>query len=107
VLPAADPAQGHGRGTEQGQRHCVRRSLLIQTPGWTSPPARSLLTFFLLHPDGGVGDDGGISLQGVVVGAIILLVLERAVLAGLLCRERGHGCKVIRKSLGSSPTCTG
>lgn len=81
------PAQGHSKGTKRGSEAFWRRALLVQTPGWTSPPAGSLLTFFLLHVDGSVGEDGGVSLQGVVVRAIVLLVLERAVLAGLLCRE--------------------
>ena len=78
---------------------------LIQTPGWTSPaPPRSLLTFILLHTDGGVGEDAGVSLQGVMVGAIIILILEGAVLASLLCGERGHGCEVTRarNDLGST-----
>lgn len=50
--------------------------MLVQISGWTSPPAWSLLTFFLLHTDGGVGEDTGISLQGIVVRAIVLLILE-------------------------------
>lgn len=78
---------------------------LIQTPRWTPPaPPRSLLTFILLHTDGGVGEDAGVSLQGVVVGAVIILILEGAVLASLLCGERGHGCEVTRarKDLGST-----
>lgn len=48
-----------------------------------------LLTFLLLHLDGGIGEDAGVSLQGVVVGAVVLLVLEGAVLAGLLCEQIG------------------
>lgn len=76
VLSAADPAQGHSKGTKRGSEALWSRSLLIQTPSWTSPPVGSLLTFFLLHADGGVGEDSGVSLQGVVVRAIVLLVLE-------------------------------
>lgn len=80
---------------------------LIQIPGWTSPsPARSLLTFVLLHTDGGVGEDTGVSLQGVVIGAVIILILEGAVLTSLLCGERGHCCKLSREGLGEHPVCT-
>lgn len=76
---------------------------LIQTPGWTSPaPPRPLLTFILLHTDSGVGEDTGVSLQVVVVGAVIILILEGAVLTTLLCGERGHSCEVTRTDLGSS-----
>lgn len=66
--------------------------------GWASPPARSLLTSPSLHADGGVGEDAGVSLQAVVVRAIVLLVLEGAVLAGLLCTQRGPG-----KARGAAP----
>lgn len=76
---------------------------LIQTPGWTSPaPPRPLLTFILLHTDSGVGEDTGVSLQVVVVGAVIILILEGAVLTTLLCGERGHSCEVTRTDLGAA-----
>lgn len=69
---------------------------------------RALLTFILLHTDSGVGEDTGVSFQCVVVGAVIILILEGAVLTSLLCRERGQGCEVTRtrKALGGSPVCT-
>lgn len=81
---------------------------LIQIPGWTSPAGHALLTFILLHTDSGVGEDTGVSLQRVVVGAVIILILEGAVLTSLLCGNREHGCEVTRarKALGSSPECT-
>lgn len=81
---------------------------LIQIPGWTSPaPPTSLLTFILLHTDSGVGEDTGVSLQGVVVGTVIILILEGAVLPSLLCGERGHGCDQGQERLGEQPyVCT-
>lgn len=80
---------------------------LIPIPDWTSPvPPRSLLTFILLHTDGGVGEDTGISLQVVVVGAVIILILEGAVLTTLLCGERGHSCEVMRARKGEQYTHT-
>lgn len=81
---------------------------LIQILGWACPAGHPLLTFILLHTDSGVGEDTGVSLQRVVVGAVIILILEGAILTSLLCGDRGHGCEVTRarKALGSSLMCT-
>lgn len=82
-------ASAQGGGEDGVARFSLGASLptLTVSSAARESSATSLLTFLLLHLDGGIGENTGVSLQCVVVGAVILLILEGAVLIGLLCKQ--------------------